>query len=356
MKYKLTLLLVLPILFIFGCKQTNETSVDSGEEMSSEKGKSILVAFYNVENLFDTEDEPEKEDGDFLPGGKYQWTNEVYLQKLDNLAAAIHSMGKNGPDILGITEVENAMVMKDLVQMTELKGRGYEIVHEESEDMRGIDVGFIYDPGIFQYKSHIAYDIDFPLEPDYTSRAVLVVNGKVGKEDISVIVNHWPSRYGGAEESEERRLVLARKVREITTEILAKNPDNGILVMGDFNDDPNNRSLAEVMDATTVKDDLGSREFYNPVGALHRPDDRGTLTYRGKWNLFDQILISKNLLDDGKGKLEYIEHTAGIHAPEFMQVGGDGPAKDMPRRAIYRDEFQKNGFSDHFPVYVRLKR
>ncbi|MDX2247791.1 MAG: endonuclease/exonuclease/phosphatase family protein [Bacteroidia bacterium] len=357
---------IVAVLFIFwmisGCKQANgsdrnlpDKTVESGKEVTA-KIKEVVVGFYNVENLFDTQDNPEKEDSEFLPEGRFKWDEAKYLKKLDNLALAIGGMGKNGPDILGVAEVENMQVMKDLVEKTALKTRGYEIIHEESEDVRGIDVGLIYDPKIFQYVGHKAYNVDFPEESDYTSRPLLVVEGKIKGETLYVIVNHWPSRIGGEQESESRRLTVAKVAREKIVEILAKDPNACIVSAGDFNDDPHNKSIVDIMNARISAEGVVSGGFYNPVGALHDPNGTGTLTYQGKWNLFDQVLVSYGLMNDGKGKLRYMEGSAAIHNPEFMQVGGDGPAKDMPKRAIYRNEFQDSGFSDHFPVYVRLIR
>ncbi|MEZ4774255.1 MAG: endonuclease/exonuclease/phosphatase family protein [Bacteroidia bacterium] len=346
---------------ITGCKQANGSDRSHGKEMpenpSDLSGKSeVVIGFYNVENLFDTEDDPVKDDSEFLPEGRYKWTTEKYLKKLDNLALAISQMGEKGPDILGVAEVENVQVLKDLVQLTSLKKRGYEVILEESEDIRGIDVGLIYDPKVFKYISHEAYDVDFPEEPDYTTRKILVVEGQIKGERLYMIVNHWPSRRGGEDESEIRRITTAKVTRERVSEILSKDPHACIVSVGDYNDDPGNRSIHEIMGAETEAGSVGDNGFYNPVGALHDPNGIGTLTYQGKWNLFDQILISHGLMNDGTGKLQYKEGSAAIVNEEFMQVGGNGSAKDMPRRSIFRDEFQPEGFSDHFPVYIRLVR
>ncbi|MCB0836948.1 MAG: endonuclease/exonuclease/phosphatase family protein [Bacteroidetes bacterium] len=347
MKYLSSIIFTLGLLFLSCSEKGNAQS----QAASNSQIKGLTVAFYNVENLFDIYDNPEKDDEQFLPEGEYKWTSEKYVKKLDNLARVIKSMGSNGPDILGIAEVENKLVLEDLTQLTELKDRKYAIVHEESMDMRGIDVGLIYDPAVFVYTSHQAFNVEFPEEPDYTSRPVLLVEGKVNQENLYIIVNHWPSRRGGPEESEPRRLNAAKKVKEVISIIQKKDDDPNILIMGDFNDDPFNKSLVEVLNASSEEN--ANASFFNPMFALHNPDSSGTLTYRGKWNLFDQILVSKGLMDK-TGQLKYISQSAAIHNPEFMQVGGDSPAKDMPRRAIYRDEFQEDGFSDHFPVLLKL--
>jgi predicted extracellular nuclease len=336
------------VLLVSACGGKKQAEENNSTTFTNKKD--ILIGFYNVENLFDIYDAPNKEDGEFLPDGRYEWNSSKYVKKLDNLARVISSMGQNGPDLLGIAEVENREVMEDLTQLTELKGRNYAIVHEESADMRGIDVGLIYDPAVFQYEDHKAFEVDFPEEPGYTSRPILVVEGKVNGEVLFVVVNHWPSRRGGQEESEIRRLNAARKVKEVISDIESGHEGYNFVIMGDLNDDPFNKSVAEVLGADN---NPANPNYFNPMYDMHEPDSVGTLTYRGKWNLFDQILVSNELMDE-TGKLKYISKSAEVHRPEFMQVGGDGPAKDMPRRAIYRDEFQDNGFSDHFPVFLRL--
>lgn len=341
------------LLLLWGCKSSNQQQAANGPELPT--GFTTWVAFYNVENLFDVDDDPGKDDSQFLPGGEYGWTAATYLAKLDNLSDAVMSMNNGqGPDILGLAEVENEQVLRDWVNMTDLKPRGYEYVLVEGPDPRGIDVAFLYDPDIFGYQRHETYEVDFPTEPDYITRPILRIDGSLGDEPVHIFVNHWPSRYGGQEESESRRVAAATTLREALDALLRDNPEANILLMGDFNDDPFNRSLSEVLGAAATTTNLPEDGLYNPWQALHNPDNRGTLTYRGKWNLFDQIILGEDLLDE-EGSLYYLNNSAGIHNPEFMQVGGDSPAKDMPRRAIYRGEFQDRGFSDHFPVYLRLR-
>ena len=338
---------------LFACKSPSNAGGAADALAAPGGGKKISVAFYNVENLFDTIDNPDKIDEEFLPEGLYKWTEQVYQQKLDNLARAIAQLGDaDGPEILGLAEVENRHVVEDLVQKTVLKGRNYAVVHEESPDMRGIDVALVYDPKTFRYERHKILRIDFPTEPDYTSRDILLVEGKVRDETLYVLVNHWPSRRGGESESEFRRLRAAAVARAATDSLFALNAAAKILLMGDFNDDPHNRSLTETMQASAVPSRIHSAGFFNPMTALHDPETLGTLTYQGKWNLFDQFLVSKALL--GGSKLRYIEGSAAVYNPEFLRVGF-GSAKEAPRRSIFRNEFQPEGFSDHFPVYLHLQ-
>ncbi|RMG54288.1 MAG: endonuclease/exonuclease/phosphatase family protein [Bacteroidetes bacterium] len=337
-------------LMAMSCRSTSESDQNTPRRAGD---RGLMIGFYNVENLFDAEDDPDRDDSEFLPGGRYDWTEEKYAQKLENIADAIAAMGTQGPDVLGLAEVENMHVLEDLVKQPALAARGYAIVHEESPDMRGIDVALIYDPSRFRYTGYETFKLTFPTEPDYTSRPILVVHGEVKGEALHVLVNHWPSRYGGQAESESRRLVAAEKVAEICANLRRQEADPAIVIMGDFNDDPFNKGLAEVLQGAATPEAVTETGCFNPMYALHDPESRGTLTYQGKWNLFDQILVNADLIDSD-GRLYYVEGSATIHGPEFMQVGGDGAAKDMPRRAIYRGEFQPEGFSDHFPVYLRL--
>jgi len=358
MKY---LALLCAMLYVFsGCK-TSRTQEEASEKEpetrtlgfqreSNEPG--VYIGFYNVENLFDTEDEAEKIDEDFLPSGRYNWTEDKYQQKLLQLADVIDELGVNGPDILGLVEVENRQVVEDLAKVGRLSSRGYEVVHEESPDMRGIDVALIYDPGVFTYTRHTTCRINFPTDPDYTTRDVLIVEGTIDGEPLYLFVNHWPSRREGQQESEFRRIRAAMEVKEQIDSILLVQKDANIILMGDFNDDPFNKSMASVLGGKRSVSEVPDDGFYNPMYSLLDPDKRGTLTYQGTWNLFDQFLISEELLRDSN-ELMYVKGSAGIYS-EGLNVGF-GRGAENPRRAIFRGEFDPKGYSDHYPVYLKLR-
>lgn len=315
-------------------------------------GQELTVAFYNIENLFDTQDDPKTDDAEWLPGSEVKWDDAKYRIKLSRMAEAIASIGSGGPDLLGVAEAENEAVLRDLAAQPAIAARKYQIAHVESEDERGIDVALLYDPAKFRFESLKAYQVDLPGEDDRT-RPVLAVGGKAGGEWLYVLVNHWPSRSEGQQESEPNRLAAARTALQAVSEIRSQRKDAHVILMGDFNDDPHNASIAEVLGARSAPAQLPAGSLFNCMAALHNPESAGTLTYQGKWNLFDQIIISESLLRPG-AKLQYVSGSAAIHNPEFLQVGGDGRSKDAPRRAIYRGEFQDRGYSDHFPVYIRL--
>ncbi|NJM93840.1 MAG: endonuclease/exonuclease/phosphatase family protein, partial [Cytophagales bacterium] len=165
-------------------------------------GQSVhTIGFYNLENLFDTEDDPEKNDEDFTPEGRNQWTGERYRQKLDNMAKVMAGIGHgNDPELIGLCELENRRVIEDLVQHPTLAAKRYQIVHFESPDRRGIDVALVYKPQVFQPFATAQVEISFPGEPDYKTRNALVVSGLMEKDTLTLIVNHWPSRRGGGED------------------------------------------------------------------------------------------------------------------------------------------------------------
>jgi endonuclease/exonuclease/phosphatase family metal-dependent hydrolase len=362
---RISLLLLITGIFLVGCSQNKiagqQTDPASSEPASgntrnllTKPGNEFSIAFYNVENLFDTRDNPDKIDEEFLPGSELDWTDEKQQQKTANLAKVIETLGdEDGPEILGLAEVENADVIRTLLQTGSLKERNYAVVHEESPDMRGIDVALVYDKEKFRYLDHRAIRVDFPLEPDYTSRDLLYVRGILPNGDtLHLVVNHWPSRRGGQAESEYRRLRPARMIRELADSLFASNPNSLLILMGDFNDDPTDNSIRKMLLAQANPPAPGSTDLYNPMAELHQPDSQGTLTYKGKWNLFDQFIISPGLLSRG-GKTHYVEGSAAIFHPEWMQVGY-GSCSDCPKRSVFRGAFVDNGFSDHFPVYIRL--
>lgn len=317
-------------------------------------GGQFSVAFYNVENLFDPIDHPDYLDDDFSPEGKYQWGQREYQTKLDNLARVISGLGdSNGPELLGLAEVENRKVLEDLVAQRRLTQQ-YAIVHAEASDLRGIDLALLYSPDIFQYESHFQKPVHLDSEPGFLYRETLVVKGKIMGQRTFILINHWPSRREGQAQTDRRRLKAAKVVRACVDSLQQAEPKAAILVMGDFNDDPSDYSISQGLKAVETVKGLKKNTLYNPMRNLHDPEQLGTSTYRGTWHFFDQIILSASLVK-GRHMLRYIEGSAEVYRPSFIRVGGSGRAKDMPRRAIYRGKFQSNGFSDHFPIYVQLR-
>lgn len=317
------------------------------------KESTYSIAFYNVENLFDTKDDPDKKDEDFLPDADRKWDKEKYELKLSLLASAIAKIGDdNGPEVLGLCEVENKAVLQDLVKQKAIKKQKYQIVHHESPDVRGIDNALIFKKGTFELKSSKLFTVDFPNDPNYKSRAILLVNGMMRGTEINFIVNHFPSRRGGLKESEPKRLVVAKKVREIVESLLNINSKANIVVMGDFNDEPTNNSIQEVLMAKGADFDPNSKQLFNTL-ADKDADGMGSYKYRGKWQMLDQILLSSNLLQS-ESSWKYVEGSGDVFSPEWLKQQTPEKYKGSPLRTFAGRKYLK-GYSDHFPVFIQLQ-
>lgn len=317
---------------------------------SSKQKKDITtIAFYNVENLFDTIDDPTTADDDFTPSGKLQWTYKRYKVKIRKLGSVISQLGLNRsvnpPAIVGLVEVENAKVVADLANSSYLRKHHYSFVHHNSPDERGIDVALLYSKIAFELLTSETYPVYLEKatgERDYT-RDILKVSGNLNGELVHILVNHWSSRREGVLESDPKRIIAAKTVRSIIDEINATEMNPKVIIMGDFNDDPTSKSVQKYL----VQDD-----FYNPMKMMLDKEKSGSLTYDGNWNLFDQIIFSKNFLEKKEGSL-YFKH-AEVFNKRWMKTNR-GKYKGSPFRT-YIGPWYKGGFSDHFPVYAFLKK
>ena len=313
------------------------------------------VAFYNLENLFDTINANGKFDLEFSPLGARKWNSEKYNLKLNNLANAIAGMVSpltpGGPAVIGIAEVENESVVADLVAAKPIAGRGLKYVHHDSPDARGIDVALLYDPGLFEVTGVEAHRLYVESNPTFLTRDQLCVSGVLGIDTISVIVNHWPSRLGGQEQSEYLRVAAAELSKSIADSIRKVSPLRPIIIMGDLNDDPQNTSCAMTLGARKEAYDVPPTGFYNPWWNILE-SGKGTLTYRGKWNLFDQIIVGGMLLPDNGATLTLVG--AEICDLDFLKQT-QAPYTGMPHRTYAGGRFL-NGYSDHFPTQIFLKR
>lgn len=318
------------------------------------KQETVSIGFYNLENLFDTILNPELFLADqFTPKGKYNWTSERYAEKLKNMAYAISQIAKEetpeGLALLGVCEVENKGVLDDLVNQKTIKDRNYQIVHFDSPDRRGIDVALLYNPNYFEVTNSKAYPLTLAGDTSFRTRSQLVVSGLLDGDEISIIVNHWPSRRGGEEKSRFKRNAAGDLSRHIVDSLLALNKKAKILVMGDLNDDPDNESVLFHLKAKSDRPKLKKGEMYNPAFNIHN-DSTGTLTYRGKWNLFDQIILSQGLLGKDKGGVQFMQYS--IFDKPFLRQQ-EGKYKGYPHRTFGGGVYI-HGYSDHLPVYVLL--
>lgn len=312
------------------------------------KDTSHTIAFYNIENLFDIYDDAFTRDDDLIPTAEKRWSVKRYQNKLRKIGYVIANIGKKDtqkhPAIVGLAEIENEAVLKDLITTEHLAGLNYDFVHYNSPDERGIDVAFIYDTTVFK----VAYSKAYPLELvdefgviDLT-RDILLVSGLLEGLELHCIVNHWPSRRTGNAETENKRIKASEKVTQIISEIKEKNPEAKIVIMGDFNDDPSSKSIKAL--------EL-SHGLYNPMGTL-LSQDRGTTSHHHEWNLFDQFLVTPNFFERKKNTLRYVD--TNIFDEDFLKEM-EGKYKGSPYRT-YVGKYYKGGYSDHFPIYLILRK
>lgn len=351
MKQKATLFLLLFFLVL-------SLHVSAQEKKQYHYG---MVGFYNLENLFDTIDDPLTNDKEFLPNGSYAWTGVKYRSKLHNMATAIAAIKQdmNGmvlqcPDVLGVSEIENRLVLEDLVSQPELQPYNFGIVHYDGPDRRGVDVGLIYQKDKFTLLGSRSVRLYDEKEPNFLTRDQLVVTGLYMGDTVHFIVVHWPSRLGGEKRSSPKRELAASLTRAIVDSLLAVNPKAKVIVCGDMNDDPINKSVVNVMRAPKEDDynKLQPGEMFNAsYGAFKR--GVGTLCYRGGWNLFDQMIITQGLtMKDGSGSLRF--HGFRIFNDDMLKQH-DGRYNGYPLRT-HAGGAWLNGYSDHFPVYLILKK
>lgn len=315
------------------------------------------VGFYNLENLFDTCHDVGKKDYDFLPNGSYKWNGMKYTHKLHNMARALSDIGTSmlpglGCSVIGVSEVENDNVLTALCAQSELSKRGYKFCHVEGPDHRGIDCALLYNPALFTVKSVRLYPY-IPTEKQdstFRTRGFLAVSGELAGEHLVVIVNHLPSRFNGS----YYREVGAAQIKALKDRVLAEDPKAKIIVMGDMNDDPTNKSMHEVLSAKEEVSMVGKDDMYNPWYNVLAKQGTGTLQYQGSWNLFDQIILSPSLINkDGKKDyttLKFFKNEVQ-RMPYLFQTEGKykGNTKRTTAGGVWLD-----GYSDHLPTVVYL--
>ncbi len=337
------------------------------------KYKVHTVAFYNCENLFDTIDGPNV-DEEYLPNKG--WTLKKYKRKLYNLGTVLPQIGigesqKESPTLIGVCEVENRGVLEDLVKNHLMVPHNYGVIHFDSPDKRGIDVGLLYKKKHFQPKNFINIPLKIfkkdPIEPikddkeektdDVTfidpaqgervyTRDILLVTGMLDGEEVNIIVNHWPSRSGGEKKSAPFRVAAGRMNRKIMDSLYMINPKAKIITMGDLNDGTYNKSVKEGVGAKLKKAEVQMFGVYNPFEDMAKKGN-ATIFYRDAGDIFDQIMVSETLIKDDYSTFQYWK--AGIYNKPFL-IETSGQYKGYPKR----NSPSEPGFSDHFPVYIYL--
>jgi hypothetical protein len=308
------------------------------------------VAFWNVENLFDLEDDSLKRDEDFTPEGANSYSFSRYKKKSTGIAQTLLALGGYEPvELIGLCEVENTWVLKGLTQYSPLKNAGYEFVHEDSPDRRGIDVACIYRPDRFNLILHKYYRVVFPFDPDRKTRDILYVKGILpNKDTLHVFFNHWPSRYGGQFASEPGRHYVAGVVKQKVDSLNAIFGNPYIIVTGDFNDEPDDISMTDFLEARKSPSEAIDNELVNlsyPIKYLF-----GSHSFGGEWGVLDQVIVSRSLLLDGSTST--IPGSVGIFDPPWL-LKKNAAGVDVTNRT-YQGPAYKGGYSDHLPVFLDL--
>ena len=309
--------------------------------------KTYTVAFYNIENLFDIENDPLTNDDDFLPTSAKRWTHKRYENKLRKIGSVIAKIGEEdtgtSPVIIGLAEVENRNVLMDLINSEHLEDLGYDFVHFDSSDERGVDVALLYKSNLFEVENSETFSVylqnDLGLR-DYT-RDILLVQGKFGNEKLHIIVNHWSSRREGEKETEYKRIAAANVVNSIIAKLNNEDSNAKVIVMGDFNDNPENESISLLEKESSL---------YNPFKTV-QSHNKGSLNHDFQWNMFDQILFTGNFFDSENTNLKFVK--ADVFNSKFV-TQYHGKYKGQPFRTYVGKKY-KGGYSDHFPVYIQFK-
>ena len=297
-------------------------------------GQTRTIGFYNVENLFDTLDHPTNNDEEFLPSGSYEWNSARYWEKIAHINQVMDSL--SSPMLLGMCEIENAEVVKDVIRFG--KYAQYDLIHYESTDQRGIDNALIYDPRVLTKKSSGIIRFEMPA-PDSPTRDIIWAKFAVknSKDSILAMVNHWPSRRGGEEESEPKRMIAAEAAKSFIDSVLTANKKMKIVFMGDLNDYPTNAGPMLIAESLQPMITQESGEFC------------GSHSYRGEWNVLDHILVSKSML---KGKTKSKKNSGKIYSNTFLLDEYKG---DIVPFRTYGGKTYLGGYSDHLPVTISVR-
>jgi predicted extracellular nuclease len=346
----------LSIIGISSCKPSKiATSPAPKEDITKPlvlSGDSLRVAFYNVENLFDIEDDPITQDSEYIPNSSLRWTQERYIKKQKDIASVIEAMGF--PSILGMVEIENRKVLQDLISQQVMQAQKYDISHFDSPDERGIDVAMIYKTADFKVNNARSHRVIFPDDVNDKTRDILEVSGILRGIPLTVFVNHFPSRRGGADESEPKRIFVAQAVKKAVDSIWAQDKNRYIIVMGDMNDEPTDKSITQGLGAIqwerSTANSLNINALYNLAAGV-KAKGEGSYFYQKHWETIDQIIVSGNFLSSSSKLIT--GDVQAIFKPDFITFLDRSTQLKVPSRT-YTGPIYRGGYSDHFPVYIPI--
>lgn len=344
-------------IIYFSCKTGKQTVEEKiALDLSTDRYR-YRIMFYNVENLFDTVNDPEKNDDEFTPTGNRFWTDYRKRQKLNNIYKVITAIGEwDLPMIVGLCEIENRNVLEDLLKYTPLNKADYKIIHYESPDFRGIDVAMLYRESLFIPINHGIIRVNWPANIGKgTTRDILYAFGKTVEGDsLHIYINHWPSRLGGQLETEGKRMYVAGLLKKHTDSVLNVHHNAKIIILGDFNDHPTDRSIIDVLKAKIDYNEIKQNQLYNLSYYIEKYKDKGSHKHEGHWGILDQIIVSGALLDSTQNLYTRPEY-ADIFDADFL-LEPDTKYTGKQNFRTYIGFKYHGGFSDHLPVYLDLKR
>ncbi|RLD71351.1 MAG: hypothetical protein DRJ10_19520 [Bacteroidetes bacterium] len=355
MHYRKHIIFLVSIIYAT-CNSTYGQLAESFPDSIILKQRQLRILFYNVENYFDTVNDSLKNDDDFLPDrGKY-WTKSRYYTKQKHISQVIVAVGGwRPPEIIGLCEIENHTVLTDLVNYAPIKNLNYRIIHKESPDKRGIDVALLYQKKHFIPISYKPIEINYPFSAGSTTRDILYVKGKTKQNDtLHIFVNHWPSRWGGQLETERKRMFVASILKNETDSIFKTNEQANIVIMGDFNDYPENKSLSISLDAKKEFNNILPEKLYNMGAYLQNVKGVGTHKHEGKWATLDQFIISGSLLL-AKNKIYTSVNDVHAYNTSFL-LEPDNNYSGFTTKRTYIGFRYHGGYSDHLPTFLDLHK
>ena len=310
--------------------------------------------FYNVENLFDVHDDSIKDDKDFLPDGFMRWSKWKYREKLNNISKVITAVGgMNSPALVGLCEVENDSVLHDLTRRSTLHVQGYDFIITDSPDVRGIDIALLYQRYQFKILEYTEYEISFSDERRPPTRNILhAVGTLLNKDTLDVFVSHFPSRVSGKHETEQARIESAQVLRNKVDSILSIRVKSNLIIMGDFNDEPLDKSLSNVLKAKQIKEEISNYDLYNLFYTKCKIPEFGTYKYQGTWSVSDHLIVNGRLLNR-TNTIHVKNSEAYIYNEKFLLEKDEKHYGIKPFRTNLGPRYN-GGFSDHLPIYMDL--